>query len=259
MPMSGWSTCIPLTVDTIIKALAPAMRDTIPAAHHGVLGGTVFFGNDPKTKRRFVLQTIEGGGWGGRPTEDGESGTVTVCQGDVRNGSIEGIELKCPLMIESRGLRPDSAGAGKFRGGFAINLKVRNFVEGRWNLRRPRRAGCPPWGLWGGTSGEPGQYHVKRPDETDYKSVDATRYLVPENTQVIARTSGGGGWGDPLDRDPAKVSWDVIEELISSESALKQYGVVLNADKGVDEAATMALRKKLRSKRLRPPAQAAAV
>ena len=249
MPMSGWSTCIPLTVDTIIKALAPAMRDTIPAAHHGVLGGTVFFGVDPKTKRRFVLQTIEGGGWGGRPTEDGESGTVTVCQGDVRNGSIEGIELKCPLMIESRGLRPDSAGAGKFRGGFAINLKVRNFVEGRWNLRRPRRAGCPPWGLWGGASGEPGQYHVKRPEETEYKSVDATRYLVPENTQVIALTSGGGGWGDPLDRDPARVSWDVIEELISENSANEQYGVVLKSDMSVDEAATTALRRNIRAAR----------
>ncbi|OGA03119.1 MAG: hypothetical protein A3H35_15960 [Betaproteobacteria bacterium RIFCSPLOWO2_02_FULL_62_17] len=249
MPMSGWSTCIPLTVDTVIKALAPAMRDTIPAAHHGVLGGTVFFGMDPKTHRRFVLQTIEGGGWGGRPYEDGESGTVTVCQGDVRNGSIEGIELKCPLMVESRGLRQDSAGAGKFRGGLAINLRVRNFVEGRWNLRRPRRAGCPPWGLWGGTSGEPGDYQVKRPGESDYQPVDAVRYLVPEQTQVIARTSGGGGWGDPLDRDPAKVSWDVIEELVSEKFAREQYGVVLKADKSSDEPATTALRKKLRSER----------
>ncbi len=143
----------------------------------------------------------------------------------------------------------DSAGAGKFRGGFAINLKVRNFVEGRWNLRRPRRAGCPPWGLWGGTSGEPGNYLVKRPGETDYKSVDATRYLVPENTQVIARTSGGGGWGDPLDRDPAKVSWDVIEELICAKAALDQYAVVLKMDKAVDEAATTALRNKRRAER----------
>ena len=54
----------------------------------------------PKTQRRFVVQSIEGGGWGGRPTEDGESGTVSVCQGDVRNGSIEGIELKCPVLVE---------------------------------------------------------------------------------------------------------------------------------------------------------------
>ena len=82
------------------------MRDRVPAGHHGLLGGAVvFFGVHPKTKRRFVVQSIEGGGWGGRPYEDGESATVSVCQGDVRNGSIEGIELKCPVLVEGRALR----------------------------------------------------------------------------------------------------------------------------------------------------------
>ena len=105
-PMAGWSVIVPTVVDTIVKALAQAMPDRVPAGHHGLLGGAVvFFGVHPKTKRRFVVQSIEGGGWGGRPFEDGESGTVSVCQGDVRNGSIEGIELKCPVLVESRGLR----------------------------------------------------------------------------------------------------------------------------------------------------------
>ena len=74
-PMAGWSTIVPTVVDTIVHALAPAMPDRVPAAHHGLLGGTVvFFGVHPKTNRRFVIQSIEGGGWGGRPYEDGESG-----------------------------------------------------------------------------------------------------------------------------------------------------------------------------------------
>src|SRR5262249_60925161 len=108
---------VPLVVDTIVAALAPAMPDRAPAGHHALLGGAVvFFGVDPKTKRRFVVQSIEGGGWGGRPFEDGESGTVSVCQGDVRNGSIEGIELKCPVLIEGRQLRGGSGGAGQDRG-----------------------------------------------------------------------------------------------------------------------------------------------
>lgn len=102
-PMSGWSVAIPTVVDTIIAALAGAMKDSVPAGHHGLLGGAVvFFGNNPETGRRFVVQSIEGGGWGGRPTEDGESATVSVCQGDVRNGSIEGIEMKCPVVVEAR-------------------------------------------------------------------------------------------------------------------------------------------------------------
>ena len=105
-PMAGWSGIVPTVVDAIVRALAKAMPDRVPAGHHALLGGAVvFFGTHPKTKRRFVVQSIEGGGWGGRPFEDGESGTVSVCQGDVRNGSIEGIELKCPVVVQSRALR----------------------------------------------------------------------------------------------------------------------------------------------------------
>ena len=115
-----------------------------------------------------MVQSIEGGGWGGRPFEDGVVGTVSVCQGDVRNGSIEGIELKCPVVVESRALRQDSCGAGKFRGGLGIDMRVRNLVEGRWNFEQPRRGKCPPWGLWGGTPGEPGGYLLKRPDERGF-------------------------------------------------------------------------------------------
>src|SRR5580692_3747566 len=84
-PMAGWSVIVPTVVDTIIRALGDAMRDRVPAGHHGLLGGSiVFFGVHPKTKRRFVVQSIEGGGWGGRPFEDGASGSVAVCQRDVR-------------------------------------------------------------------------------------------------------------------------------------------------------------------------------
>ena len=150
-PMASWSAIVPTVVDCVVRALAPAMPDRAPAGHHGLLGGTVvFFGVDPKTNRRFVIQSIEGGGWGGRPYEDGESGTVSVCQGDVRNGPIESIELKCPVLIEKRELRTDSAGAGKFRGGFGLDVQVRNLVEGRWNFDNTRRTQCPPWGLHGG-------------------------------------------------------------------------------------------------------------
>src|SRR6185312_8096565 len=161
-PMSGWSAIVPTVVDAIIAALAKAMPDRVPAAHHGLLGGAVvFFGLHPKTKRRFIVQSLEGGGWGGRPFEDGVSGTVSVCQGDVRNGSIEGIELKCPVVVESRGLRPDSCGAGQYRGGLGIDLRVRNLVEGRWNFEQARRANCPPWGVWGGLAGDAGGYLLR--------------------------------------------------------------------------------------------------
>jgi len=249
-PMSGWSLIVPMVVDTIVKALAPAMRDRVPAGHHGLLGGAVvFFGLHPKTKRRFVVQSIEGGGWGGRPFEDGEPASVSVCQGDVRNGSIEGIELKCPVLVEDRALRQDSCGAGKFRGGLGIDMRVRNLVEGRWNFEQARRLNCPPWGLWGGSAGQPGGYLLRLPGENDFKPMAGAHIPVPLQAEAIVRTGGGGGWGDPLERDPALVRSDVIEELVSGEAALDQYGVVLRDDLTLDETATQKEREWLRSGR----------
>jgi N-methylhydantoinase B len=257
-PMSGWSAIVPTVVDTIVVALAKAMPDRVPAGHHGLLGGSVvFFGLHPKTKRRFIVQSIEGGGWGGRPFEDGESATVSVCQGDVRNGSIEGIELKCPVLVESRALRRDSCGAGRYRGGLGLDMKVRNLVEGKWNFERSRRSKCPPWGIAGGTAGEPGGNLLKLPGEKAFKWITGANIPVPLNSQAIVRTGGGGGWGDPLERDAALVVADAAEGLISRRAARELYGVVLRGRMSLDESATQRLRDRLRSRRKARPAKRA--
>ena len=257
-PMSGWSAIVPTVVDTIVVALADAMPDRVPAGHHGLLGGSVvFFGLHPKTKRRFIVQSIEGGGWGGRPFEDGESATVSVCQGDVRNGSIEGIELKCPVLVESRALRQDSCGAGRYRGGLGLDMKVRNLVEGKWNFERTRRSKCPPWGIAGGTAGEPGGNLLKLPGEKAFKWITGANVPVPLNSLAIVRTGGGGGWGDPLQRDAALVAADAAEGLISRRAAQELYGVVLRGSMSLDESATQRLRDRLRSRRKVRPAKRA--
>ena len=257
-PMSGWSAIVPTVVDTIVVALAKAMPDRVPAGHHGLLGGSVvFFGLHPKTKRRFIVQSIEGGGWGGRPFEDGESATVSVCQGDVRNGSIEGIELKCPVLVESRALRQDSCGAGRYRGGLGLDMKVRNLVEGKWNFERTRRSKCPPWGIAGGTAGEPGGNLLKLPGEKAFKWITGANIPVPLNSLAIVRTGGGGGWGDPLERDAALVAADAAEGLISRRAAHELYGVVLRSSMSLDEGATQRLRDRLRSRRKVRPAKRA--
>jgi len=245
-PMSRWSAIVPLVVDTIVAALAKALPDRAPAGHHALLGGAVvFFGLDPKTRRRFVVQSLEGGGWGGRPTEDGESATVSVCQGDVRNGSIEGIELKCPVLVESRALRPGSGGAGKYRGGLGLDVRVRNLIEGKWNFEQVRREHCPPGGLWGGKSGAVGDFLLRLPGENEFKPVAGSHYPVPPNAEVIVRTGGGGGWGDPLTRDADLVRADVVDALITRQVAQEDYGVVLREDLSVDREATRSLRATL--------------
>ncbi len=249
-PMSGWSAVVPTVVDTIVAALAKALPDHTPAGHHGLLGGAVvFFGLHPDTGKRFIVQSLEGGGWGGRPTEDGESATVSVCQGDVRNGSIEGIELKCPVLVESRGLRRDSAGAGLRRGGLGLDMRVRNLVEGRWNFEQTKRAKCPPWGLWGGKAGETGGYLLRLAGEADFAPMRGAHVPAPAGSEAIVRTGGGGGWGDPLERDPELVRRDVIEDYISPEAARRDYGVTLTADRRLDSDATRWLRADMRSAR----------
>jgi N-methylhydantoinase B len=250
--MSGWSSPIPTVVDTILKALAPAIPDRIPAGHLGVLGGTiVFFGYDPQKGKNFIVQSIEGGGWGGRPFEDGESASVSICQGDVRNAPIENIELKCPVIVEERVLRQDSGGAGKFRGGLGLDSRVSNLVEGRWNLMQTGRRNCPPWGLWEGKPGEASDYLLRLPEQSEWQSVDVALHPVPKGSGVIIRTAGGGGWGNPLERDPEKVRMDVLEGFVSLEGARNEYGVALRTGSNpyvceVDEEAT----KKLRTRKL---------
>lgn len=246
-PMAGWSQLLPTVVDTILRALADALPDRVPAAHHGTLGSPlVFFGVD-EGGRRFVLQSIEGAGWGGRPTEDGPSATVGVCQGDVRNAPIEAMELKCPVIIERRELREGSAGAGKYRGGFGMVTQVRSLVDGYWNLSMPGRSDCLPWGLRGGKEGAPPIHLVRKPDSEEYAPVDAARYWVPAETRVAVCTAGGGGWGDPLERDVERVAEDVWDGLVSPEAAATDYGVVIDPTTGeVDQAATARLRAERR-------------
>jgi len=251
-PMASWGRTIPSVVDTILRALAPVMPDKIPSAHLGVLGGTVvFFGDNPKTGERFVTQSIEGGGWGGRPWEDGESGLVSICQGDVRNAPIEKMELKWPVIVLTRALRQDSGGPGKFRGGLGLATRVKNLVEGRWTLADTGREKYPPWGLWNGKTGAPSAHLLRLPDEQDFKNVDVVRHWVPANSEAVILTAGGGGWGDSLEREPERVRWDVLEEYISLRAAHEEYGVVLAPDTlEIDWEGTTRLRADLRKKRI---------
>jgi N-methylhydantoinase B len=154
--------------------------------------------------------------------------------------------MKCPVLVKARALRRDSAGPGKYRGGLGIDFELRNFVDGKWNFERANRRGCPAWGLWGGKPGESGGYYLRAAGSGEYRMMHGSHKPVATGSEVIVRTGGGGGWGDPLERDPERVRWDVIEELVSRASAHDDYGVVLRDDLSVDEGATRALRDSLK-------------
>ena len=243
--MASWSNALPTVVDTVWRAFAEALPDRIPAAHSGTLGGSfALSGYDPKRGTGFVAQTIEAGGWGGRPDRDGQDASMSVCQGDVRNSPIETMELKTPVMVLQRALRENSGGPGKFRGGLGVQTTIKSLVEGRWNSGPPgRRMGCPPWGLWGGKNGDSGNTFIKEVGANDFRESKTPRYAGPAGTEIMYTTAGGGGWGNPFERDPQMVLRDVLEGYIDAEHAKRDYGVVIGADgKSVDEAATKQLR-----------------
>lgn len=242
-----WSTTLPTVVDTILAALATAMPSQVPAAHKGDMSGFTFYGSNQRTGSRFVALNISGGGWGGRPHEDGPSACVSVCQGDVRNIPIEIQESRYPLVFTKHQLRKDSGGAGLNRGGLGLEIDVMPQQEIRTNVNNERTT-CPPWGLAGGLPGATNQTLISRPGQEVEYAVKSTGLLLEEGSSISFRTAGGGGWGDPLDRAPARVLEDVLDGLVSHEAARESYGVVI-ADGRLDDAATVALREQQRSSR----------
>jgi len=159
------------------------------------------------------------------------------------------MELKAPLLVLERTLWPDSGGPGRFRGGLGVQTTIRSLVDGRWNVGPPgHRTGCPPWGLSGGSEGAVGHTLIRYPGKDELEPSLIPRQFAPAGTEVIYRTSGGGGWGDPFARAPDRVLRDVTEGYISAEAARARYGVVLGADGAtVDEAATAELRAERRT------------
>jgi N-methylhydantoinase B len=249
--MAGWSAALPTVVDTIWRAFAQALPERIPAAHSGSLGAAfAFSGIDQRSGKRFVAMSIESGGWGGRSGVDGQDVSMSVCQGDVRNSPIETLELKTPVLVLERSLRQDSGGAGEFRGGLGIQTRARSLAAGRWNASSASggRVTCPPWGLRGGRPGQTAATFVKGPTETEFHTPLSPGFATAAGAEIIYQTAGGGGWGDPLNRDVDRVLQDVLAGFISQTAAHDEYGVVVQSGE-IDLAATRTLRVRLNSQR----------
>lgn len=249
--MSAWSGALPTVVDVIWKAFASAIPNRIPAAHSGSLGATLSFsGIDPRNGRGFVAMSIESGGWGAWPDRDGEDVSMSVCQGDVRNAPIETLELKTPLMVLERSLRTNSGGPGKFRGGVGVHTHARALARGRWsgNSGAGGRITCPPWGLAGGSEGRTARSQFKASGAESFSKPGLTAVPGDHGSEMIYETAGGGGWGDPFERDPLLVLRDVREGYVTREAAEADYGVILSDDgEQVDAAATAHRRQQAES------------
>ncbi|SDO34543.1 N-methylhydantoinase B, partial [Lutimaribacter pacificus] len=229
-------------VDTILAALSEAAPDRIPAGHYGIYGIHTISGRDPETGDYFFSLDAMSGGWGAFSWKDGPSGFRSLTHGDVRDVPVEIQEANYDYRIEAKQLKQDSGGPGRFRGGLGIE-KVYSFPsDAELNLNvNIERTGCPPWGLAGGMAGKPAYGELIKPD--------GTRKVLRKDDLPLAHgdifwliSGGGGGHGDPKDRDIKAVLSDLADGYISRESARNDYGVVVDDNGRLDEAATAALR-----------------
>ncbi len=272
-PIGSWMIAPMSICDTIWKALQTAAPERIAGGHHASLAGASSNPIDPATGRPIVLRAAvggnAGGGFGAVYDADGQCTTICMNDGDLYNQPVEsGEAADASGLVVRYELRQDSGGPGKFRGGLGGMREIVYFREGMVN-NQTERSMCPPFGALGGKPGKANAYTVSVPLERNPPELMRSNEILavprrythypnpghpnlkivgerfPAGFTVTALVGGGGGYGNPLDRDPKRVLDDAFNGYISLESARDDYGVVIETrDWTVDRRATEALRQR---------------
>jgi N-methylhydantoinase B len=252
-PMRWWMTFPMTVVDTVFKALAPAIPTKVIAGHHADLVVANIHGRMPRNRKLFLyLGGLIGGGWGAKHNEDGMSATIAINDGDTHNGPSEQLEAKFPLLVERYALRSGSGGAGKQRGGLGTEQRVRVMSEIMFNTQI-ERVDCRPWGLFGGLSALGNEVALQRRGEAEtvYATGKVFSQLLKPGDAYTLRSGGGGGFGRPTDRRLEDVEDDVRQEYVSREAARDHYGAVIDPVTGrADREASAGLRSAMRAQGL---------
>lgn len=225
--VGGWETQTRL-VDVIFKALSPVLAHRVPAGTKAMMCHAGFGGIHPRTGEYYCFLETMAGGFGGRAAKDGADAVQTHGQ-NTENAPVEETEFNYPVRIARYELINDSDGAGKFRGGLGLR---RDYVftdhSPTFTILADRdREG--PWGLFGGEAGKRAEYILNPNGDAVRLNSKSTHELKPGDV-VSYRTCGGGGYGNPRERDPELVLRDVREGKVSAERAREVYGVMIGTD-----------------------------
>jgi len=233
--------------DCIFGALAMMLPDKVFAAGDGGNTG-ISIGGYHADRSPYIYVDFTCGAWGARPWADGLDGNSHMFA-NMASHSVEVTEAEQPIQLLAYEFVADRAGAGKFRGGVPFRRDYRFLEEeGVLQVRSDRRT-HRPFGLYGGSPGAPSENSLN--PEGEARPLPSKLTMTIRRGEVFRHVlAGGGGWGDPLERDPAKVLRDVRNELLSPEKARADHGVVLDTTRWtVDEAATARLREEIRRRR----------
>jgi N-methylhydantoinase B len=182
-------------VDVLLRALAQALPDRIPAAASGTMNNLTIGGIDPRTNEPFAYYETIAGGMGGRPTKHGVSGVHTHMTNSL-NTPAEALEYAYPLRVRRYALRPGTGGCGKHRGGDGIVREIEVLTDAEVTLLAERRT-RGPWGLHGGESGAAGKAFVLRNNGTIEKLPGKFNVRLKQGERIRIESPGGGGWGRP--------------------------------------------------------------
>lgn len=232
-------------VDCMFGALAKMLPDRVFAASDGGNTGVSIGGWDA-ARKPFIYVDFTCCAWGGRPDADGLDGNSNI-YANMASQPIEVTENEQPLQITAYEFIQDAMGPGKFRGGAPFRREYKLLAEEAILQVRSDRRDFRPYGLYGGGAGKPSMNYLN-PDRNPAPLPSKLTMNMRRGDLFRHEVAGAGGWGDPLDREPALVLKDVRNDFVSERAAREDYGVVIAGD-AVDAAATVALRRQKREAR----------
>ena len=256
-PCGGMAECRAVMVAMMVSALGQALPEKLVGdlkggANHVYMSGPKLGGTDDRAGI-FLLYEYPAGGTGATKYADGNHVVRAFPEGDFNVvQAAEIAEMQCPIRIEQYGLRDGSGGDGEFRGGCGMRRDVRILSDNASLSVLADHAVIPPFGVSSGHSGAANRFVVIRDGETIQPSPVPGKvgdFPLLKGDIVRMESSGGGGYGDPLKREPARVKDDAFLGYIDPGKARRTYGVVLDAQGEVDLASTEAERKQVNQSR----------
>jgi len=230
-------------------ALAKAVPDKVAA--DGAGGSTLPTFGGYSQGAAYVFSECVMGTWGATSAHDGQEGVPHMAS-NQSNVPIEMIEAGYPIRIERYGFVADTGGPGRYRGGLSVLREYRVLQPDTYFGVRSDKRDFPPYGLFGGQSGAPSQNFVVSGQHEQLIPTLPVAAIVLERDDIFRHTmAGGGGYGDPLQREPRLVLEDVLDGKVTAARARTAYGVVIDASRRpkVDPHATETLRGQLRRQR----------
>ena len=224
----------PRIAGAVIGAMAPVIPDRAMAAEGSTHINFVFGGHDEENDEYFACYDIEMVGWGGRVAADGNNGQDSI-NGNCRVMPVEVFETRYPWLVEEWNLLTDSGGPGRFRGGLSTGKRLLCRSTPITASQMTDRHRIKPWGLYGGMEGSNGATLVQSAGSKEWLTVSqafnkrsSSKYsniTLRPGDRIHLIAPGGGGWGNPRERDRAMVREDLAEGYISARSAEEDYGL----------------------------------